>query len=83
MSRAQQLKTEGELMKSLGKAAGRIKNKIKNKQIQNFYKYMTNIIRLLIFNVTILFLISNTAKTDSQIWIFSDFGYVRATFSSF
>ena len=31
MSRAQQLKTEGELMKSLGKAAGRIKNKIKNK----------------------------------------------------
>lgn len=29
---------------------------------------MTNIIRLLIFNVTILFLISNTAKTDSQIW---------------
>ena len=29
MSRAQQLKSEGELMKSLGKAAGRIKNKIK------------------------------------------------------
>ena len=27
--KAQQLKTEGELMKSLGKAAGRIKNKIK------------------------------------------------------
>ena len=29
MSRAQQLKSEGALMKSLGKAAGRIKNKIK------------------------------------------------------
>ena len=29
MSKAQQLKTEGELMKSIGKAAGRIKNKIK------------------------------------------------------
>ena len=29
VSRAQQLKTEGELMRSLGKAAGRIKNKIK------------------------------------------------------
>ena len=29
MSRAQQLKSEGELMKSLGKAAGRLKNKIK------------------------------------------------------
>ena len=29
VSRAQKLNTEGELMKSLGKAAGRIKNKIK------------------------------------------------------
>ncbi|MAH88453.1 MAG: hypothetical protein CMJ06_00135 [Pelagibacterales bacterium] len=29
VSKAQQLKTEGKLMKSLGKAAGRIKNKIK------------------------------------------------------
>ena len=29
VSGAQQLKTEGELMRSLGKAAGRIKNKIK------------------------------------------------------
>ena len=29
VSRAHKLKSEGELMKSLGKAAGRIKNKIK------------------------------------------------------
>ena len=29
VSKAHQLKTEGELMKSLGKVAGRIKNKIK------------------------------------------------------
>ena len=30
MSRAKQLKNEGELMKSLGKAPGRIKKKIKS-----------------------------------------------------
>ena len=29
MARAHELKAEGELMKSLGKAAGRLKNKIK------------------------------------------------------
>ena len=29
VTRAQQLKTKGELMKSLGKATGRIKNKLK------------------------------------------------------